>query len=200
MKRNNSKGQMGFTLVELLVVIAIIGILAGLVLWLMPGINDAQKRKAVHAQLEQLTMLIEQYKEVKGYYPPENTVDPGASPMFYELTGTTYKTVPESTLMKTLLNAEGIINSTNAIPNPKNFFPNIKNQYININQNTNPPNDVPIYVLAVKVRSPQGQDYCRWNYRISPPNELHNPNGFDLWVEVQLNKGATVIGNWKDKE
>src|SRR5580765_111185 len=79
-----------FTLIELLVVIAIIGLLAALLMNLLPRANDMKVRTRVKAELAQVEMAIEHYKEKRGYYPPDHPSNPGTNSLYYELVGTTF--------------------------------------------------------------------------------------------------------------
>lgn len=45
-ERMKARGQGGFTLIELLIVIAILGILAGVVVFAVGGVNDSAQEKA----------------------------------------------------------------------------------------------------------------------------------------------------------
>jgi len=191
------RSRVAFTIIELLAVIAIIGLLAGMVLFLGPAINDLRKRKLVHAQMEQLAMLIEHYKEVKGFYPPDNPKNPATNSLYYELTAQTTDRI----LLKKFFGVNGIINSPDGGGATNIFFRSIKdNQIININP------AAPLYILGVKVTPPRGSaltDFCPWHYRVAPQTpdpSIHNPNGFDLWVEAEMSKGPMTFGNWKDKE
>src|SRR5436189_1020976 len=78
--------RIGFTLIELLVVIAIIGILAGLIMYLLPGISEKKVRSRVQVELATVITQIESYKLKKGFYPPDNPGRPDRPPLYYELT------------------------------------------------------------------------------------------------------------------
>src|SRR5436305_141846 len=79
-----------FTLIEMLVVIAIIGLLAALLMNLLPRASNMKIRTRVKAELAQVDMAIETYKEKRGYYPPDNPSNPGSNSLYYELVGTTF--------------------------------------------------------------------------------------------------------------
>jgi prepilin-type N-terminal cleavage/methylation domain-containing protein len=199
MKRNNIKGQRAFTLIEMLVVIAIIGTLAGLVLHLGPGIHDAQRRKTVQAQMEQLTLLIEHYKEVKGFYPPGNNAPENAflNTLYYELTGTN----PPVGVDLAAFRVGGILNEKSA-SGYKDFFSNIKEtQFYESSEHRG------ARFLGIRTKPPADgpagfNNFCPWYYRPAQEGDatIHNPKGFDLWMRVELNRGPTIIGNWKDRE
>jgi type II secretory pathway pseudopilin PulG len=60
-----------FTLVELLLVIAILVALASMVVVAAGSIFGSTKERATRAQLERLTLLIEEYRSRAGQYPPD---------------------------------------------------------------------------------------------------------------------------------
>ncbi|MBN1591197.1 MAG: type II secretion system protein [Pirellulales bacterium] len=65
------KRRRAFTLVELLVVITIIGVLAGLIVAVAPGVIRAAHRMTITTEIGQLTMAMERYKQEHGEYPPD---------------------------------------------------------------------------------------------------------------------------------
>src|SRR5450759_1851770 len=82
------RNEKAFTLIELLVVIAIIGLLAGLVVAIGgPALRNARLKRA-SVELKSLETIIEEYKQKKGFYPPDNTSNPAQPQLFYELNGT----------------------------------------------------------------------------------------------------------------
>ncbi len=64
-----SKRQQGFTLIELLMVIAVILILAGITFGISRGVQNAQARTKVKAELATISLAIEQFKSRYGDYP-----------------------------------------------------------------------------------------------------------------------------------
>ena len=58
----------GFTLIELLMVIVIIGILAGIVVFSVQGINNTSKQSACKADLKTVLTASEAYYAQKGSY------------------------------------------------------------------------------------------------------------------------------------
>jgi prepilin-type N-terminal cleavage/methylation domain-containing protein len=78
----------GFSLIELLVVIAIIATLAGLILAVFGGVKKHKTLKVAQTELAQIVTAIKDYKETKGYYPPDNPNNPAINPLYFELSGT----------------------------------------------------------------------------------------------------------------
>ena len=64
-----SKRQHGFTLIELLMVIAVILILAGITFGVSRGVQNAQARAKVKAELATISQALETYKSKNGDYP-----------------------------------------------------------------------------------------------------------------------------------
>ena len=179
-----------FTLIELLVVIAIIGILAGLVVGVLPGISAKRTRSAVLAQMTAIETAINTYKQKQGFYPPDNKNNETVSPplaqftatnsLFHELTGATWVSDP-ATLAQ--MGVGGILNS-----NEQNFFPTMK---------TSAYQQFPGLLatgLVVNAKGPNGEPNF-WHYNSSRPT--HNADGYDLWAEVTIGGQTIIIGNWK---
>ncbi len=71
-KRRRMRGQGGFTLIELLVVIAILGVLAGVVVFAIGGINDNSKESACKIEKRTLQTAFQAYRAnsaSNGQYP-----------------------------------------------------------------------------------------------------------------------------------
>ena len=74
----------------------------------------------------------------------------------------------------------------------KDFYPGLKGQQVkdlNIN-------GVRVKLLGISTKGPNNADFCPWFYNSSTP--AHNPNGFDLWVEVVISGQTKKFGNWKE--
>ena len=67
--RRRAAGEGGFTLIELLVVIVILGILAGVVVFAVSGINDKGERAACQTDTRTLRTAMEANYASKGSYP-----------------------------------------------------------------------------------------------------------------------------------
>ena len=57
--------------------------------------------------------------------------------------------------------------------------------------------------LVVPVDDKNGQRPNAWRYRQGNATDTHNPESFDLWVEIKLGTTSGVpktkiIGNWKN--
>jgi prepilin-type N-terminal cleavage/methylation domain-containing protein/prepilin-type processing-associated H-X9-DG protein len=82
MNGNNTRRNVGFTLVELLVVIAIIGILIGLLLPAVNSAREAGRRTMCANNMRQLIHACLMYCDAKGTLPPGGIqAKPGSNPM-----------------------------------------------------------------------------------------------------------------------
>jgi prepilin-type N-terminal cleavage/methylation domain-containing protein len=205
-----------FTLIELLVVIAIIVILTGLIV----GLNNVagEKARISRAALERdrWITLIEAYKLKIGGYPPCNTNNPSKNTLIYELAGafrntsnpadpvyeTPFGTIKSSDLMNEF-GIPGIVNASDDRTEIKRFLKNLKpNEHVT-NGNA--------LRLVIAIDDPAGNRPNYWNYLApkglmtfgippapNPPFTNHNPEAFDLWVDIKTRGQARTIGNWKD--
>jgi prepilin-type N-terminal cleavage/methylation domain-containing protein len=69
----------GFTLIELLVVIAIIGILAAMLLAVLPSVTNASKRTKAKLEAQSIATAIEQYDSAYGRFPVSSAVQTAAA-------------------------------------------------------------------------------------------------------------------------
>jgi general secretion pathway protein G len=67
--RDARKNESGFTLIELLIVIVILGVLAGIVVFAVAGINDKGETSACDADVKTLEVAVEAYYAKEGVYP-----------------------------------------------------------------------------------------------------------------------------------
>jgi prepilin-type N-terminal cleavage/methylation domain-containing protein len=77
-----SRPSTGFTLIELLVVVAVIGILAGLALAAMGGIQKRGARAKAESDIQAISAAIEEFHRDFGKYPEANS-----NALFRELVG-----------------------------------------------------------------------------------------------------------------
>lgn len=68
-RRVRRSGQAGFTLIELLIVIVILGVLAGIVVFSVSGIDNKSKVNACKADVETVTTAAEAYYAQNNAYP-----------------------------------------------------------------------------------------------------------------------------------
>lgn len=183
-----------FTLIELLIVIAIIGLLAGLMAYLMPGVKEKQIRGRARAELGLLSAAIKNYKLKKGFYPPDNPAPNGSAStsLFYELTGTPI--APE--IASSVTNRFGVTGIINSGAEGQNFLAGLKpGAYRPQPGHTN------ALQLVFAFKGPQG-DFNPWHYDAYNPsdasNPAHNPDTFDLWIDIVLGGKTVTIGNWND--
>lgn len=211
-----------FTLVELLVVISIIGVLAAFTLVGLKSVKRTQKISSAKVEMREIELAIENYHTKYGAYPPGNQ-NPGAanyppallSQLYYELSGTTitaiggvnyYVTLDGSSQIKVTdvpvaYKVDGFLNCTKGggedAASAKNFLPGLKPNRINI-QVTN--NGVTTTMLVTSVGGPD-DNYQPLNatalnpFRYVNPG-TNNPDGYDLWVQLVINKQTNLVCNW----
>lgn len=192
-----------FTLIEMLVVIAVIGILATIFIGMLPRANVLKTRGRVQAELSQIQTAIDSYKQKRGFYPPDHPANPGTNSLFYELSGTvfdgaqTYTTITKSdtitvNTIKSVFGVDGFVNSNST---PDGDAQNYHRALNPLRQSST--SLVPgVRLLGMSLRGPGTTDFCPWVYNSSAP--VHNPNGYDLWVDVLLNGKVKRFGNWKE--
>jgi len=199
-------GRLAFTLIELLVVFGLIAALAALIIGAAAAGFNKRIRSRVQTERDSLASAIEYYKQVKGFYPPDNvsnnTNDPVMNSLFYELTGTTKDpndvnapffsvlgAAPLTPLnIQANFNVGGFVNAAKDNSEIKNFYKTLKpGQYT-----TDPNNGVTR--LAVPYKGPITPN--TWRYNASMP--AHNPDSFDLWADVIIGGKTITIGNWRD--
>jgi prepilin-type N-terminal cleavage/methylation domain-containing protein len=188
-----------FTLIELLVVIAIIGLLSGLVVGLLPLASTWKVRHRVRAELAQVETAIESYKAKRGFYPPDNTNNFTRSSLYYELLGTTLNngtyttlngdgTIAASDVSPAFdMTVSGFINCNAVAEDAQNFFQNVRGSQLMTNASG-------VKFLGVLTKGPSG-NFSPWGYNSSSP--VHNPETFDVWVDVIVNGKTNTFGNWK---
>jgi prepilin-type N-terminal cleavage/methylation domain-containing protein len=190
-----SRGR-GFTLIELLVVIAVIGILAALVVTILPAALGKSKRSAAKAQMKALEQAIEGYHAEKGFYPPDNPTDPGHPPLAFELLGSKHGSSAYVTPMghsiteADVMPAFGVPGFANVEDKDKettsrNFFPEVKPGIIKPQGNG--------FYFSVPVKGTNGEPNI-WNYKSTAPS--HNKKSFDLWTTIEVGNRRHLISNW----
>ena len=197
-----------FTLVEMLVVIGIIGLLAAMVVPAMSNAITQRDKKRVEAELRKLELLINNYKDKWGSYPPDNAAGPVTNALYYELSGTSvaganYTTLDgaesiSSTDAQTYLGVPGFLNSTLGAVQAKNYLPELKPDHSALISTapavrvlTAPGKPAPGNTIIVG-----GKPVNPWRYVSSNP--VHNPGRFDLWAEIEISSKTNIIGNWKN--
>jgi prepilin-type N-terminal cleavage/methylation domain-containing protein len=201
-----------FTIIELLMVIAIMAVVAGLIVGLAAVTGDNKKIRRSEAELANLVMLIEEYKTKVGVYPPDNPNGnlPERNVLLYELAGAVRKPGPlyttsfgdiTQTDLQNTFGVGGIVNARdegNVDPDANRSYPSLKSLKSDQSAEVFPGTRS----LVVPIDGLNGRPNP-WNYRLGNPTNAHNPQSFDLWVEIKL--GTTngvpktkIIGNWKN--
>jgi prepilin-type N-terminal cleavage/methylation domain-containing protein len=192
-------GGRAFTLIELLVVISVLALLAALVINLAPAAAEKRIRNTAAGLLSELETAIEFYKSEKGYYPPDNPMDSGRSPLYYELKGAwrdpsdAYEPMAggqplTAAQIAAAFGTGGFLNSSpvGADVPPKDFYAGLKEK--------NVAEDGGIKFLVVPVRGP-GAGVNPVHYRKTNPT--HNVATYDLWIEAVVGDKTEMISNWE---
>src|SRR6266581_5168055 len=186
-------GRPAFTLIEMLVVFGLIAALAGLIIGAASAGFNKRIRSRVQTERDALVNAIEYYKQVKGFYPPDNvsnnTNDPVMNSLFYELTGTITIGSPTPVAFSSVLlqdqlaqntiqatfNVGGFVNAALTNSEIKNFYKTLKpGQYTTL------ASGVTLLVVPYKGPTPPPTPNT-WRYNSSKPT--HNPDSFDLWAD-----------------
>ena len=220
--------QHAFTLIELLVVISMIAVLAALT---FPAVGMARisiMRSRARAELTNLETAIERYHDKLGFYPPDNApthAPPGvpgdwaASPLYYELLGTTnssgvFHTLDDSDQIAASLlpgafgagsTVTGFMNCSrggeDGLAGGVPFVKGLKaTQFQRI---TNAPSSTLVSVLGTSLEGPfmfqstLGAKLNPWRYNSSSPH--YNPKSYDLWIDVTAGSKTNRICNWNDR-
>ncbi len=214
-----------FTIIELLMVIGIMALVAGLIVGLAGVAGDSKKIKRTEAELAKLVLLIEQYKIKVGVYPPDNPSDPQDNSLLYELAGairtnaigpnpiylTPFGSITSNQIWAVcggddvfppLERRAGLLNAIDAGADTSEakvhrILKDVRRDQTNFNSGAGHT------ALVVPVDDKNGQRPNLWRYRVGNSANSHNPESFDLWVEIKL--GTTngvaktkIIGNWKN--
>jgi prepilin-type N-terminal cleavage/methylation domain-containing protein len=210
-----------FTLIELLVVIAVIGILAGLVLTIMPALGKNKTISTATAELKEVETAIEAYKSKLGFYPPDNPNNANINPLYFELVGTIftndttrggwgYVTLDNNTWIVTndvfnIFRVSGFANSASSIrgdddrAGPINFLKDFRNmeRRVGATPASNPRGKVLLCSIGWDRPGAAASELCTWRYNSSHPT--NSPNTYDLWVNLYLSDKTNRISNWSKK-
>jgi len=210
-----------FTLIELLVVMAIIAILAGLI---FPGSRIAAGVKAKNrakAELKQIESYIELYKTKFNVYPPCSPVnDPKMNCLFYELAGTRLDSGVYTTLngasqiqpgdIHIAFLLDGFVNAMQGAGNdevqqPRDFVTQtLRNGQFSRVLVTNKALLASTSVVILGSSLPGGDMLPGSTGPINPfgynsATPTHNPNSYDLWLDIIIFGKTYRICNWSSK-
>jgi len=216
-------GCRGFTLIELLTVIAIIGIIAGMVFTISGAAKITQYRSTARAELKATEMALDSYYAQYHVYPPGNALPPNSFPgagtnsmynqLYYELSGVTNTgnafvaldgaaQLSPASQVKTAFGVDGFVNCSRSgdeeAIKAKNFLVGLKANRVA----TIVSGGVAISNLVTSVHGPDpgyqplGPSYPGINpIRYVYPG-VHNPNSYDLWIQLKISGKTNLICNW----
>jgi prepilin-type N-terminal cleavage/methylation domain-containing protein len=213
--QNISRRHAAFTLMELLVVISIIAILAALIFPVGAALKNKAALNKAKTELRQVVEMIERYKIVRGYYPPDNPNNLFRNSLYFELVGSKQEENPPGTpaftsldgaaniaasLIQGELGVGGVLNCTKSNAEEskpaEKFLVQLKpNQYYQYTSGNST-----IRLLVCSVPLPENVPQIITGTRANPwrylKNGTNNAGGFDLWVDVIVGGKTNRIGNW----
>jgi prepilin-type N-terminal cleavage/methylation domain-containing protein len=136
--RNPKQPGSAFTLVELLVVIAIIGIIAALLMTVIPRAVRAAKVNKAKIQMTQIAMALESYESAYGHFPVSHAAQNAANPDFTY--GGTLQTPTGPTIVGTPVGATPFLQNDQVVAVLMNFttYPNTPTPTTDANYQANP--------------------------------------------------------------
>lgn len=221
-KFSRQRRQQAFTLIELIIVIAVIGILAGLILSGLAGVNRNKQIALAKTEMQAIITSIDGYKTKLGFYPPDNTNDVTLNPLYLELAGTTNNGAgkPNPTVWVTMdgsagievgkltmFNITGLANSSTRAHSDdtgaaaSTFINNLlPKQFATVASNSTISEPINILVCSIpwpSDRSPvitASPTSNPWRYNSSHPT--NNVGSYDLWVDLVINGKTNRVCNW----
>jgi hypothetical protein len=173
-------------------------------------------RVSEHAreQRQRLVAAITSYKESFGCYPSDHliskepvVVDPVTNQLYYELLGTVYDLTNHSftplgsstrlpaVLVQNFFNIERFKNSAETANAVKSFLSGTET----LMEVHDKPETIGLLSFFPNWEGANWDaigemQFGSWEYNSSKP--LHNPAGFDIWIEIKAPGTNIVIGNW----
>jgi prepilin-type N-terminal cleavage/methylation domain-containing protein len=216
-----SKFKNAFTLIELLVVIAVIAVIVGFTIPVLGYVKRTQYVSHATGEMNQIETALESYKNAYHFYPPCNGTNYLLNQLYYELIGTTnfmtnsadaFATIDNSTSPLMRADVQNAFGNISAFVNcskagaggedfaaAQTFLRGLKpNQFMTF---TNKGVSVTLLVTAVGGPDPTYKplgvlDLNPWRYRYPGVN---NPNGYDLWIQLDINGQMNLVCNWSKK-
>lgn len=201
-----------FTLVELLVVIAIIGVLAALIIPTISKINAMRAISRTKTELKEVESWIVAYKAKRGYFPPDNPDNEITNQLFYELSGTIYTNDAYTTLDGSVNVTQaqlvagfgpavsGLANTTKGAKDEgmaaQKFISEIKPDQIT---ELGPGLKILVGTIGWDKDLPSPTYEPGVNpFRYLSSRPTHNPNSFDLWIDIRVQGKTKRISNWSE--
>ncbi len=195
-------------------VISIIGVLAALILAVNNGVQKTKYVTTAAAEMTKIEAALEAYKQQYGFYPPAGT-NALQNPLYCELVGMTNSAGVFNTLDG---NAQGLDPNTFGMSGyvncskpgaggensaaARDFIGELMPSQIDLDTNVNH-SELTNDLLVVSVGGPN-INYAPigipgvnpWRYAYPGTN---NPNSYDLWVQLVINKTTNLVCNWSSK-
>jgi prepilin-type N-terminal cleavage/methylation domain-containing protein len=219
--KNNLKDH-SFTLIELLVVMAVIAILAAMIFPASRMAAAARLKNRAKVELKQVETLIDLYKIKANVYPPcAANSEPKLNSLYYELAGTrlnsgVYTTLNGRSLLKPddiriAFLLDGFVNTIEGAGNdegqqPRDFVIGTlrTGQFLEVlatNWTLKTSTRVVILGSAIAggdmLPGTTGGRINPFGYNSATPT--HNPNSYDLWLDINIFGVTYRICNWSSK-
>jgi prepilin-type N-terminal cleavage/methylation domain-containing protein len=217
----------GFTLVELLIVIAIIATLAALLMPVFHSVTIHSVLQRAQSERAQIETAIQNYYSDRGFYPPGNTnatptylVPALTNQLYYELEGTTTNgiqginfttldgasTVAASPTIQAAFGMASFMNYTRGgsedskpaknylqgLPASRMATNTVAREFFTILVTA--ANSDPNYKPLPGIVTYTGGNANPWRY-LCPG--VHNPQSYDLWIQIFIGGKTNLICNWK---
>jgi prepilin-type N-terminal cleavage/methylation domain-containing protein len=193
----------GFTLVELLATIAIIGVLAALLIPTISRINAMRAVNRTKTEFKEVESWIEGYKAKRGYYPPDNPGNAETNQLYYELSGTVFKNGIYQTLDGSASIDQPTIGAELGNPNINGFMNTMKeprDEGMAAQKFIKELRPGQVSELNSKLKILVGSMGPGANpFRYISTNPTHNPNSFDLWIDINVQGKTLRICNWSEE-
>lgn len=184
----NVKTNRAFTLIEVLAVIAIIGVLAALTVGLYSRVKGKSVESAIHAEMEQVKLALQAYKEKHGFFPPDS--GPDDNRLYFHLSGEAQLAKHFGGLAQLRAKTPEQIKRARTSEGIHNLLPDLKPAQYDDNG--------ALYSPVPDEGNSNGK--AKWIYESGTP--VHNRETYDLSVKIwdKDDNGKRVlvreIGNW----
>lgn len=224
----SAPGSRAFTLVELLIVIAVIGVLAALLMPVFNSVVNHSVLNRSQSEMQVIETALDRYKTAYGFYPPGNPAATSANlapaltnQLYFELVGTTnigtaaspdYLTLDNRITNNNPLQAFGVsgfMNCSRAAGGEdsraaESFLTGLKSSQIAnvpagsgvVSVLVTAANGDASYTPLPGVTANDGHIANPWRYMYPG---VHNPNSYDLWVQVEVGGKTNLICNWNSQ-
>jgi hypothetical protein len=172
---------------------------------------------ALREQRQKIVGAIENYRAEFGFYPPDHivsrqplVVNAYTNPLLYELVGAVVNPTnqmlelprleeAEIGFVKQFFHSTGFVNSGSSTGAVQHF---VSLETFSARQLHDDPD---VFALGFQIYSLDVPSDIAWQFIVGPWQYVstfpdHNPQKFDLWIEVKTKTRSVVVGNWRGVE